>query len=380
MTSRVVHRSYRYRFYPTSGQAELLNKTFGCVRYVYNRALAERHRAWVQERRRITFAQSNKMLTAWKRDPETTWLAEPSKDPLQVALLNLQAAYVNFWSKRTRYPKFKKRGKTTDSAAFYPNCFRRRSGDIFLAKMSEPLDIRWSRPLPEGVQLKSVTVSRDSSSRWYISIAVEDTVHDMPLADQAVGVDAGITSLATLSTGEKVVNPKHGNRDRARLALVQRRLSRKAKGSANRAKARLAVAKVHARITDRRKDFLHKLTTRLINENQVICIEDLSVRNMVKNHCMARAISDVGWYELRRQLEYKAAWYGRTVIPIDRYYPSSRTCSECGFISEKLPLRTRKWTCHCGVTHDRDINAAINIRAAGLAVLACGDGVRPSRA
>jgi len=237
----------------------------------------------------------------------------------------------------------------------------------------------WSRLLPEGADPSTVTVSRDSADRWHISILVETIMETLPATSTTVGIDAGITSLVTLSTGEKVVNPKHEKRDRDRLALTQRRLSRKAKGSANRAKARLAVARVHARITDRRRDHLHKLSTRIIRENQTVVIEDLTVRNMVRNHNLARAISDASWSELRRQLEYKADWYGRTVIAIDRFYPSSKTCSACGAIVEKLPLNVRSWTCRCGSVHDRDVNAAKVILAAGLAVAACGDGVRPAR-
>ncbi|HSA52391.1 MAG TPA: RNA-guided endonuclease TnpB family protein, partial [Yinghuangia sp.] len=182
-----------------------------------------------------------------------------------------------------------------------------------------------------------------------------------------------------LSTGEKIANPKHERRDRARLARAQRELSRKAKGSNNRAKARVKVARVHARITDRRRDFLHKLTTRLVHENQVVVIEDLAVRTMVKNRSLARAISDAAWRDMRGMLEYKCAWYGRELVVVDRWFPSSRLCGACGTIREKLPLDVRAWTCGCGVTHDRDVNAANNVLAAGLAVAACGDGVRPQR-
>lgn len=379
MGCRVVKRAYRYRFYPTPEQAGQLARTFGCVRYVYNRALAERSRAWTLEQRRVTHAETDKMLTSWKRDPETEWLQEPSKGPLQATLRNLQTAYVNFWGKRAKYPTFKKRGKSTDSATYFRNCFVYRDGQVTLAKQDRPLDIRWSRPLPDGAVPSQVTVSRNSRGQYHISLLVEMTVEQLPLSGTSVGLDAGITSLVTLSTGEKIVNPKHEKRDRVRLAKAQRNLSRKAKGSANRTKARLKLARVHGRIRDRRLDVLHKLTTRLVHENQVICIEDLPVRNMVKNHSLARAISDASWSELRRQLEYKADWYGRTVIAIDRFYPSSKTCSVCGVIVEKLPLNIRSWACRCGAVHDRDVNAAKNILAAGLAVSACGDGVRPPR-
>ncbi len=191
----------------------------------------------------------------------------------------------------------------------------------------------------------------------------------------------GSRPWSRLSTGEKVTSPGHERRDRARLALAQRRLAKKQQGSANRARARVTVARVHARITDRRRDHLHKLSTRIIRENQTVIIEDLPVRNMARSHCLARAISDASWSEFRRQLEYKADWYGRTVIAVDRFYPSSKTCSACGVITATMPLTVREWTCAaCGARHDRDVNAAKVIRAEGLSVQACGDGVRPSRA
>ncbi|MFI5720240.1 RNA-guided endonuclease InsQ/TnpB family protein [Nocardia sp. NPDC051750] len=379
MKKRVVKRAYRYRFYPNPEQAEQLSRTFGCVRYVYNRALAERSRAWTQELRRISYADSDRMLTAWKRDPETEWLTEPSKGPLQATLRHLQAAFDKFWRKQTGYPRFKKKGRSKDSATYFGNCFSYRDGRIKLAKQSEPLDIRWSRSLPRGAVPSQVTVSRDTAGRYHISILVEETVAELPVSPDALGVDAGITSLYTFSTGEKVPNPRHEKRDRARLVKAQRVLSKKEMGSANRAKARLRVARVHARIADRRRDHLHKLSTRLVRENQVIAIEDLSVRNMIRNRKLARAISDASWSRFRSMLEYKAAWFGRTVIAVDRFYPSSKMCSVCGRINDSILLHTREWECLCGAVHDRDVNAAKNILAAGLAVQACGDGVRPPR-
>ena len=380
MQSKVVKRAYKYRFYPTPEQADQLARTFGCVRYVYNRALAERSRAWTQEQRRVTFADTSKMLTAWKRDPETAWLAEPSKDPLVAALRHLQAAYDRFWRKQNRYPKFKKKGKTRDSATYFRNCFTFRDGRLKLAKQSAPLDIRWSRPLPEGADPSQVTVSRDAAGRWFVSLLVEEAITPHAPTDAQVGIDAGITTLVTLSTGEKITNPKHEKKDRAKLAKAQRNMARKQKGSNNRAKARLKVAKVYARIADRRRDHLHKLTTRIVRENQTIVIEDLAVRNMVKNRSLARAISDASWSELRSMLEYKADWYGREVIAIDRWYPSSKTCSDCGHLLRSLPLNVREWVCaECGTVHDRDVNAAKNVLAVGLAVNARGDGVRPPR-
>lgn len=379
MTANTVKRAYKYRFYPTPEQQEQLAQTFGCVRYVYNRALAERSRAWTQEQRRVTHADTDKMLTAWKRDPETAWLKDPSKGPLQAALRNLQSAFDSFWRKQTKYPQRKKKGKTKDSATYFRGTFTYRNGELKLAKMGAALNIAWSRNLPEGADPSQVTVSKDSADRYFVSILVDDTITPAPATNKQVGVDAGITTLLTLSTGEKITNVKAEKKDREKLARAQRELSRKQKGSKNRAKARLKVARVHARIADRRRDNLHKVTTTIIRENQTIVIEDLAVRNMVKNHSLARAISDAAWTQLRSMLEYKAAWYGRELIAIDRFYPSSKTCSSCGVIRDSLPLNVRSWVCSCGAQHDRDVNAARNVLAAGLAVSACGDGVRPPR-
>ncbi|MFF4541969.1 RNA-guided endonuclease InsQ/TnpB family protein [Streptomyces aureus] len=372
-------RAFKYRFYPTDEQAAELSRTFGCVRLVYNKALEERTRAWYGEQRRISYVQSSAALTQWKKTEELAFLSEVSCVPLQQALRHLQTAFGSFFARRAKYPHFKSRKKSKASAEYTRSAFTWRDGKLMLAKMADPLDIRWSRPLPEGAEPTTATVSRDAAGRWFVSLLCQDTITTVPAATAAVGIDAGITSLVTLSTGEKIANPRHERRDRARLARAQRELSRKAKGSANRAKARRKVAKVHARIADRRRDFLHKLSTRLVRENQTVVIEDLSVRNLLKNGKLARAVSDASWTELRSMLEYKCAWYGRELVVIDRWFPSSKLCGGCGAVREKLPLHVRAWTCGCGAVHDRDVNAARNILAAGLAASACGDGVRPQR-
>jgi putative transposase len=380
MSGRVLKRAFKYRFYPSDQQAQELNRTFGCVRKVYNLALEARTTAWYGEQRRLSYVESSAMLTAWKRDPELAFLSEVSSVPLQQGLRHLQGAFTAFWEKRARYPRFKARKRGRASAEYTRSAFRFRDGVLTLAKMTEPLAIRWSRPLPDGAEPSTVTVSRDAAGRWHVSLLCEVTVQDGPPTDAVVGIDAGITSLVTLSTGEKVTNLRHERRDRVRLARAQRVLARKQRGSANREKARRKVARVHTRITDRRRDHLHKLTTRLVRENQAVVIEDLQVRNMLGNHSLARAISDAGWRELRGMVEYKCRCYGRDLVVVDRWFPSSKVCSACGAVRDKLPLHVREWTCRCGARHDRDVNAARTIRAAGLAVLACGDGVRPARA
>ena len=364
----MVKRAYRYRFYPSPEQAELLGRTFGCVRKVYNLALEARTRAWAVDRRRITYAVSSAWLTEWKRTQELAFLNEVSSVPLQQALRHLQAGFAAFWDERSRHPRFKSKRKSRASAEFTRSAFRWRDGQLTLAKMDKPLNIVWSRPLPEAVEPSTVTVSRDAAGRWFVSILVEDpTVAPLPPVDAEVGLDAGITSLLTLSTGKKITNRRFERADRRKLAKAQRDLSRKEKGSNNRAKARLRVARIHARIADRRRDHLHKLTTRLVRENRTVVIEDLSVRNVLRNHRLARVISDAAWSDLRRMLKYKAAWYGRNLIPVDRWYPSSKTCGACGRINTTLTLGVRAWTCPgCGAEHDRDVNAAGNILAAGL--------------
>jgi putative transposase len=247
--------------------------------------------------------------------------------------------------------------------------------------MAEPLDIHWSRPLPDGAKPSTVTITKDCANRYFVSLLIEVDVKQLAPVEQSVGADLGLKEFVILSTGETVGNPKFFHKDEKKLAKAQKRHASKKKGSKNRAKAREKVARVNARIADRRRDFLHQLSTRLIRENQTICVESLHVKNMVKNHNLAKAISDVGWSEFVSQLEYKAAWYGRNLVKIDKWYPSSKRCYDCGHILDSLELDVRVWTCpECGVVHDRDLNAAKNILAVGYAVSASGEWIRPGRA
>lgn len=376
----MTERAYRYRFYPTAEQESLLRRTLGCVRLVYNKALALRTEAWYERQERVDYVQTSAHLTQWKKQEDLQFLNEVSCVPLQQGLRHLQKGFANFFTGRTRYPRFKKK-HNGGSAEFTKSAFKYRDGQLFLAKCEQPLPIVWSRALPEGVDPSTVTVKLEPSGRWFVSLLVNDpTVEALPVTDGAVGIDAGLTSLTTLSTGEKIANPRHYRRHRRKLKQVQKSLSRKLKGSKNRHKARVKVARQHARITDSRRDFLHKLSTRLVRENQTIVVEDLAVRNMVKNHKLAGSISDAGWGELVRMLDYKCAWYGRTLVKIDRWFPSSKRCGSCGHIVESLPLAVREWECpHCHAVHDRDINAARNILAAGQAVTVCGSNIRPDR-
>jgi putative transposase len=375
----MTQRAYRYRFYPTEEQEQLLRRTLGCVRLVYNKALHTRTEGWYERQERIDYKQTSAMLTTWKKQEDLQFLNEVSCVPLQQGLRNLQKAFANFWAGRAKYPNFKKK-HSGGSAEFTRSAFKWKDGQLSLAKCSEPLPIRWSRTLPTNCEPTTVTVRLDASGRWFVSLLVEDrTVKALPQTDKVVGIDAGITSLIATSDGEKIANPKHFKRLRYKLRQAQKVLSRRVKGSNNREKARVAVARIQAAIADARKDFLHKLTTRLVRENQTIAVEDLAVKNMLKNHKLAQAIADASWAELIRQLEYKCQWYGRTLVKIDRWFPSSKRCGKCGHVVDKLPLDVREWVCpECGTHHDRDINAANNILAAGLAVIVCGANVRPN--
>jgi len=397
----MTEKAYRYRFYPTPEQEQLLRRTLGCVRLVYNKALHTRTSSWYERKERVDYKQTSGMLTQWKKQEDLQFLNEVSSVPLQQGLRNLQKAFTNFWAGRARYPNFKKK-RSGGSVEFTRAAFRWKDGQLWLAKCSEALPIRWSRTLPKGCEPSTVTVRLDASGRWFVSLLVEDhTVKHLPKVDKAVGIDAGITSLIATSDGEKIPNPKHFKRLRYKLRQAQKALSRKVKASAslsldpersrrvkgsnNTEKARREVARIHAQIADTRTDFLpcgtlreHKLTTRLVRENQTIAVEHLAVKNMMKNRKLSAAIADASWSELVRQLEYKCQWYGRTLVKIDRWFPSSKRCGNCGHVVDKLPLDVREWDCpECGTHHDRDINAANNILASEKAVIVCGANIRP---
>ena len=371
-------RAYKFRFYPNTEQENLLRRTMGCVRLVYNKALAVRTEGWYEKQERIGYSQTSNLLTDWKKEKDLEFLNDVSSVPLQQCLRHLQTAFTNFWAKRAKYPNFKKK-RNGGSAEFTKSAFKWKDGKLFLAKCKEHLNIVWSRFLPQDSNPSTVTIKLEPSGRWFVSILVKDsTITSLPKTGKQVGIDVGITSLIATSDGEKVANPKQFNRLYKKLRRKQKALSRKTKGSNNRAHARLEVAKVHAQIKDARIDFLHKLTTKLVKENDLIAIEDLAIRNMVKNHKLARSISDASGGEFNRQLEYKCEWYGKELVKIDRYFPSSKRCGNCGHIVDKLRLNVREWKCpECGTSHDRDINASENILAAGLAVSVCGASVRP---
>jgi putative transposase len=365
----------------------VLARTFGCVRVVWNRTLAARQARYQAEGKSLSYAASDAALTAMKREPELGFLSEVSSVPLQQALRHQHKAFSAFFASRARYPRFKSR-RSRQSAHYTRSAFSMRGGELRLAKTDGPLRFVWSWPDVDvaGLDPTMVVVSRECDGRWYVTFHAEVARPEpLPSAGHAVGIDLGVKHFAVTSDGERIANLRHLERRAANLARYQRRMARCRKGSANRAKAGAKVARAHRKVRSARQNFLHRATAHLVRQNDVIVVEDLAVKNMIRNRHLARVISDCGWGEFRRQLQYKCERSGRQLVVIDRWYPSSKTCSTCGHLLAGLSLSTRRWTCPaCGARNDRDVNAAQNILAAGLAVArgspgdACGADVRHS--
>ena len=378
---------FRYRIYPKPSQKVSLAKLFGCTRTVWNDALAyciEQYRAGNKKPNNGELQRN--FVTQAKKTPERQWLKEVSNISLQQSLNDLEQAYQNFFKsckgerkgKPIKPPKFKKR-KHKQSARFRKGGFRVNERTVYLAKIGK-LKIVWSRPLP--CEPSSVTVIKDSAGRYFLSFVVEVESEPLKPTDQSVGVDLGISTFATLSSGEKVDSPKPLKKKISRLRKLDKQLSNKTKGSNRYERARKRRSKLHAKLADTRTDFLHKLSTRLIRENQTIVLEDLNVSGMVRNRRLSRAISDLGWRQFRTLCEGKAEKYGRDFRVISRWEPSSQKCSCCGFKGGKLDLSVREWKCaNCGASHDRDVNAAKNIVAGGQSETenGRGDSVRLSQ-
>ena len=379
--------AYRCRAYPDEAQQQVFARTFGCVRVVWNQTLAARHARHHSEGKGLSYAESDRELTAMKKDPGLAFLSEVSSVPLQQTLRHQHKAFTAFYAGRARYPRFKSR-RSRQSAHYTRSAFSLRDGKLRLAKTGGPLAFVWSWPDVDMTALDPamVIISREPDGRWYVTFTV-DTPGPQPLrpADHAVGIDLGVKDFAVTSDGQRIANPRHLERKARNLARYQRRLARCRRGSANRARAKAKVARAHRKVRDARRDFLHRASANMVHAADTIVIEDLAVRNMVRNRRLARVISDCGWGEFRRLLAYKCERAGRELVAVDRWYPSSKTCSACGHLLAELSLNTRHWTCpQCRTRHDRDINAAKNILAAGLAVArgnpgdACGADVRHS--
>ena len=363
-----ILKAYKYRFEPTQEQVIQLSKEFGCARFVWNRALAEKEYAYQQWGVSLSSFDISRHITQYKKTEKYAWLNDSTATVLGQKLADLDKAMDNFFKGRAKFPKFKKKSHAQsirnqlDQRQIVKNYM---PGELLrLPKLGE-LDIRWSQ-IPKGIP-KMATVSKTASGKYFVSFACEVEQVLMPMTGKVVGIDVGIKDVIVTSDGFHSGAPKYTYYYQRKLKKAQRDLSRKTKGSNSWKKQRIVVAKIHEKIANSRKDFLHKVTTKLVQENDVICVEDLNVSGMMKNRCLSKAVADVGIFELNRQLDYKAAWYGKQVIKISRWFPSTKTCSACGTI-KPMKLSERVYECGCGLSLDRDLNAAINIKTAGLAV------------
>ena len=359
----LVQRAYKFRLYPDPAQERVLAKHFGCRRFVYNHFLETRHDRYKEHGEGLSYADTCKLLTALKRDPGHTWLNEVNAQVLQQALRDLDTAFNNFFAGRANYPHFKhKRGRQSFRV---PQSFR-VDGDWLVIPKVSPIKMVVHRPI-EG-RMKHVTISRTSSGKYFASILCEVEMPQPEYQGGEIGLDLGLTHFLTTSEGEKVEAPRYLRQSEKRLRRLQRRLSGRQKGSGRREEARLAVARQYEKVVNQRADFLHKLSRRLVDETQVIWVEDLNVKGLLANHCLAKSIADAGWSEFTRMLEYKGKWYGCGVSSADRFFPSSRRCHVCGHIHRSLCLSDRRWVCPvCRTCHDRDENAATNLLHFGRA-------------
>ena len=363
------------RIFPTKEQEILLSKHFGCIRFVYNLFLDRRTKFYLEAKEKqlakktLTYVDMAKELTQIKSKEETEWLNECNSQSLQHAIKHLDSAYNRFFKKLAKFPRFKsKKNKQSFRIPQFVTIENRR---IHFPKFKEGIKIDLHREI-EG-EINYATITRNKAGQYYAYIGVTRIIEPKPKTDRMIGIDLGIKSLVVCSDGQTFPNIKTTKQYEKQLRLRQKELSRTKKGSKGRDKARLKVGKVQVKIANIRHNHLHQITSKLINENQVICLEDLSVKNMMSNHCLSKSIGDASWGELVRQLTYKAGWYGRKVVKIDRYFPSSKTCSHCGYITEGLTLNQREWECpRCQENLDRDFNASLNILRQGLNNLMVG--------
>ncbi|HYX09384.1 MAG TPA: IS200/IS605 family element RNA-guided endonuclease TnpB [Bacteroidales bacterium] len=368
---KLIHKSYKFRIYPTKEQESLLSKHFGACRFVFNRYLNSRKETYLEEKKSLNYYDNANDLTVLKKDEQFVWLKEINSQSLQSSLRNLDTAYNKFFRKQTKFPRFK--SKFDKQSFTIPQSVYIEDGKLRIPKFKKGIEINIHREI-EG-KLLFATISKSTTGKYYVSITCEVEYTPFEKTNSKVGIDTGIKDLAILSDGKVYENIKTLKTNLKKLKFNQRQLSKKVKGSNSRLKQKSKLATVHEKVTNIRKDYLHKVSTEIIKNHDVICIEDLAVKNMMKNHKLAQAFSDVSLGSFYTMLEYKANWNDKVIVKIDRFFPSSKTCNVCNYINQDLTLKDREWTCvGCGTKHDRDFNASINIKKQGLKILS-GSGI-----
>jgi len=367
---KVINKSYKIRLYPNKEQKILLDKHFGCTRFVYNHFLNVRNVEYKTNKVNMSYYDTANELSVLKTNDEFTFLNEVNSQSLQWALRFLDIAFRNFFRGQTKFPNFKKKLNNQSFKVPVNSTFKLKNNKIIIPKFKEGIHFRGKLVLDNLVKFNSVNVSKTPSGKYYATLQGEFNYNPLEQNDNQIGVDLGIKEFLITDNGIKIDNPKYLKKSLKKLKYEQKQLSKKNKGSKNRNKQRILVSLIHEKITNKRMDFLHKLSQKIINENQVICLENLAVKNMIKNHKLAQSISDVSWSKFIEMLKYKSEWNNRQLVQIDRFYPSSKSCSECHYINDNLTLKDREWSCpSCRTNHDRDINAAKNILIQGINIL-----------
>ena len=364
-----IYKSYKFRLLPKEDQIPMLEKHFGCSRFVYNYFLKEKQEHYLKDKKTLNYNNCSSILTNLKKNEEYSWLNEVNAQCLQASLKNLESAYGNFFRKKSKFPRFK--SKKSKNSFHIPQFIEVIDNELRIPKFTKTNKLQFIKHRPIKGKICSATISKNPSGKYYVSILTEQVnEEDQSNTGKSIGIDLGLKDFVITSDGNKFLNYKFKKQYQSKLTKLQKHFSRKQKDSNRKERLRIKIAKLHEKITNSREDMQHKLSTALLNKYDVICLESLAVKNMMRNHRLAEAIGDAAWYSFINKLQYKAQWRGKKIVQIEQFYPSSKTCNACGYINYNLKLKDRVWICpHCGQSHDRDINAAKNILNRGLTIV-----------